>query len=201
MLLNTYMVAIALFNEFYSLFSELFTVKKLPTSKQSFFIGTYFLNFVLSVTLSFFFKFHIKLTLENSTTIETMDKKSVSKVNYNKGFRKNWEQVFGKNPWMWLLPFNGESGKPIGDGVVWTQPISIDIDDIPDEGDFDRKNGPSLDEKIRKSDVSNKNIGAITAPDSLGSIAEKSNRHYFSESKQSSRITEKAVDNASLNSP
>jgi hypothetical protein len=33
--------------------------------------------------------------------------------------RQNWEQVFGVDPWLWLLPLYGRSGKPVGSGVSW----------------------------------------------------------------------------------
>ena len=42
------------------------------------------------------------------------------------GWRKNWFQVFGRNPWLWPVPFNGATGKPIGDGVLWPQTYTID---------------------------------------------------------------------------
>lgn len=33
----------------------------------------------------------------------------------------NWVQVFGKNHYLWPFPVFLESGKPVGDGVVWPQ--------------------------------------------------------------------------------
>lgn len=31
----------------------------------------------------------------------------------------NFIQVFGRNPFLWLIPFNLKAGQPVGDGVVW----------------------------------------------------------------------------------
>lgn len=38
---------------------------------------------------------------------------------YDIGTQKNWEQIFGKNIFLWPFPVFGESGKPVGDGVVF----------------------------------------------------------------------------------
>ena len=38
---------------------------------------------------------------------------------YDLGWRKNVESVFGRNPWLWLLPLYGAG--PVGDGVTWPE--------------------------------------------------------------------------------
>jgi len=84
----------------------------------------YTLITILGVVLFFFFKFHIGLVLKNSTTIENMSKELDPSSNggiYDVGGYHNWRQVFGKNVYMWFFPFCGQSGKPVGDGVVWPQ--------------------------------------------------------------------------------
>ena len=122
-----------------------------------------------------------------------MDKKAVNKSVYNKGFQRNWEQIFGKNPWLWLLPITGASGKPIGDGVVWTLPISIDIEDIPDE-ESERRNSTLMNDKNKRLEE-NKNKEPVTAPDSLGSRTDSTRVYYRPEIKQNSgRIVEKITD-------
>jgi palmitoyltransferase len=88
----------------------------------------YSLNLVLSVVLSFFSKFHVKMILLNKTTIEMLDKKNLHKGNFNCGLLVNWMQVFGRNPWLWGLPLTGKSGKPLGDGVIWRQPESLVVE-------------------------------------------------------------------------
>ncbi|CAG9329296.1 unnamed protein product [Blepharisma stoltei] len=95
-------------------------------------IGAFLLSALLSVMLTLFMKFHIKLILTNSTTIEQMDKKAVNRIGiYNKGTWRNWIQVFGQNPWLWLLPMTGATGKQIGDGVVWNNETRTSIDELP----------------------------------------------------------------------
>lgn len=68
-----------------------------------------------------------------------MDKKSVQKDVYNKGTTNNWHQVFGKNKWLWPFPLTGISGKPIGDGVIWTQENNHIEDEVPDNENDVRK--------------------------------------------------------------
>lgn len=101
--------------------------------------SAYSLNFLLTVTISFFFKFHARLILTNSTTIENMDKKTIQKDSFNRGLINNWYQVFGRNKWLWLLPMTGMSGKPIGDGVIWTQENYHFEEDVPDNENDVRK--------------------------------------------------------------
>lgn len=72
---------------------------------------------LLSFVLTLFFKFHIKLVVSNSTTLDSITK--VENEMYDFGFERNWVQVFGRNPWVWLLPITGRSGRPVGDGVNW----------------------------------------------------------------------------------
>jgi len=76
----------------------------------------------LTGVLTFFFKFHITLLMHNTTTIEEMEKKkNPQALNlFDLGCRNNWDQVFGRNPWLWLFPVYGASGRPLGDGVTWT---------------------------------------------------------------------------------
>ena len=71
---------------------------------------------------------HADLTLHNITTIEHIEKrdpsKSMSENPFDVGKRRNWEQVFGNNPWFWFLPV------PIvqGDGVNWDTASGISND-------------------------------------------------------------------------
>lgn len=72
-----------------------------------------------------------------------MDKKNLQKNNvYDKGRIMNWYQVFGKNKWLWLLPVTGISGKPIGDGVIWTQENNNLEDEVPENEVEIRKSIP-----------------------------------------------------------
>lgn len=104
----------------------------LSSHLQMYFLSSYVMNCMFSVTLSFFFKFHLGLVWNNSTTIETLDKKNAKKKGFSQGVQKNLMQTFGKNPWLWLLPMTGASGKPIGDGVTWTSAIQ-DLEEVAEE--------------------------------------------------------------------
>ena len=83
-------------------------------------INTLYFSLLLGVfclILTKFSFYHITLIVKNSTTIESLEN------NYNHCYSislyRNFIQVFGRNPWMWMLPFYGKSGKPSGDGIIW----------------------------------------------------------------------------------
>ena len=81
---------------------------------------SYSFIFVFSFIFLAFFKFHIQLVLNNSTTIESLDKEhQIENEKFNIGIKENWVQVFGNNCCLWLLPLDLDSGKPIGDGLTW----------------------------------------------------------------------------------
>ncbi|KAL4477980.1 hypothetical protein ABPG72_013388 [Tetrahymena utriculariae] len=103
-----------------------------------------FKGLAIIVTLLFasviinFFHFHIQLLLHNTTTIETMEKQKneqqgqpVQKENpFDYGYKYNWYQVFGLNPYLWFFPIFAQSGKPLGDGVTWDRfPMQYYIQD------------------------------------------------------------------------
>lgn len=97
-----------------------YTFRRVQDYQAGFVIGVYALNLSLSLLISFFFKFHVKLLLSNRTTLDTLDidwKKK--KCPYDQGFKNNFYQVFGKNAWLWLVPMRGDSGKAIGNGIHW----------------------------------------------------------------------------------
>lgn len=89
------------------------------------YIGVYLLVTFLTGILTSFTRFHLQLITKNSTTIENFDKNFDSTI-YNMGTKKNWTQVFGRNPWLWGLPIYGQTGRPIGDGVIWPQTFNND---------------------------------------------------------------------------
>ena len=75
---------------------------------------------VFSGVIFVFFKFHVKLVLNNSTTIESLEKDPKNdNAKFNLGYYENWIQVFGENKWLWLFPIVTESGRPEGDGLNW----------------------------------------------------------------------------------
>merc|ERR1719515_508039 len=74
---------------------------------------------LLLCTLTNFIRFHVRLVLENYTTIENLEREEGAKSKFDIGKRRNWEQVFGSNMWLWWLPMHTQASRPIGDGVRW----------------------------------------------------------------------------------
>lgn len=80
----------------------------------------YMLNGTICVLMTMFLKFHINLALTNKTTIENLDKKGKDYTSmYDVGPTLNWQQIFGRNRWLWAFPVYMGSGKPLGDGIYW----------------------------------------------------------------------------------
>lgn len=77
------------------------------------------LSVLLICTLTNFIRFHIKLVLENYTTIENLEREEGAKSKFDIGRCRNWEQVFGATPWLWWMPMHTQASRPIGDGVRW----------------------------------------------------------------------------------
>jgi palmitoyltransferase len=97
----------------------------------------YALSWLLICTLFNFLKFHLKLVLENYTTIENLEREEGAKSKFDIGRRRNWEQVFGTNPWLWWYPAHVLASRPVGDGVRWRVHYTRVIDEdeeLPAEG-------------------------------------------------------------------
>lgn len=77
------------------------------------------MSVLLLGTLTCFIKFHMKLVLDNYTTIENLEREEGARSKFDIGRRRNWEQVFGSNAWMWWLPMHTNTSRPVGDGVRW----------------------------------------------------------------------------------
>ena len=87
--------------------------------KISYFL-VYLIDLVMGFILSQFFRFHIKLILENKTTIETLDHKGKEfQSKYDKGKWNNWYEVMGITKWLWFIPLKIYQGKPKGNGIDW----------------------------------------------------------------------------------
>ena len=98
---------------------------------------------IFSFIITMFLKFHIKLVLTNSTTIESLDvehKKDYAKFNIGK--KENWEQVFGIDSLLWFFPIPTKRGRPEGDGLTW------------------KKNENTLDTNIKLDEKFNKAYGS-----------------------------------------
>jgi len=77
------------------------------------------LSTLLFCTLTNFIRFHVKLVLDNYTTIENLEREEGAKSKFDIGRNRNWEQVFGSNKWLWWLPMHTQASRPVGDGVRW----------------------------------------------------------------------------------
>eukprot|EP00929_Paragymnodinium_shiwhaense_P115159 TRINITY_DN83851_c0_g1_i1.p1 TRINITY_DN83851_c0_g1~~TRINITY_DN83851_c0_g1_i1.p1 ORF type:complete len:283 (+),score=5.29 TRINITY_DN83851_c0_g1_i1:164-1012(+) len=88
---------------------------------------------MLVATLTNFIKFHMKLVLENYTTIENLEREEGAKSKFDIGRRRNWEQVFGSNASLWWMPLHTQASRPVGDGVRWRVHYTrvIDEDEEP----------------------------------------------------------------------
>jgi len=76
---------------------------------------TYVSDLLLLVVIFGFWVYHMWLVVTNSTTVEQAARQPT--VQFNIGFHANVCQVFGKNPWLWLIPVWG--GGPGGNGIEW----------------------------------------------------------------------------------
>jgi hypothetical protein len=116
-------------------------------------LGSYSLNVSLSIAMTMFLRFHVSLVMANKTTIDTMDKRPVSQADqrndvrlkqFNIGPLFNFVQVFGRNPWLWLLPITGLSGKPVGDGVTWRTVINTFAEEEIPDNEVNGRSGPVI---------------------------------------------------------
>jgi len=95
----------------------------------------FLLSLLLLGTLTQFIKFHVKLVLDNYTTIENLEREEDAKSKFDIGRARNWEQVFGANKWLWWLPMHTQASRPVGDGVRWRVHYTRIIDEdeeLPD---------------------------------------------------------------------
>jgi palmitoyltransferase len=137
-LLCTYTIAVAMARPVYEAVMKLYERPNIEQVDPFVQVWAYTLDLMLAMVLTSFFKFHVGLVCRNSTTIETMDKTTVKKSEYNRTCRQNWRQVFGANPWLWPFPVTCRSGGPVGDGVVWRPEATHQEDEIPNN-EADRK--------------------------------------------------------------
>ena len=70
-----------------------------------------------AIALLFFVLFHLKLVLSNATTIEFSEQRQATSPWDLGSSRKNFEAVFGENPYHWLLPI--APPPMLGDGYVY----------------------------------------------------------------------------------
>ena len=82
------------------------------------------MDVAMEVILIQFFKFHVKLILENKTTIETLEHKGKQfKSKFDKGKWDNYYEVMGMSKVLWFFPLKRYYGKPKGNGIEWGELI------------------------------------------------------------------------------
>mmetsp|Transcript_31008 Transcript_31008/g.67573 ORF Transcript_31008/g.67573 Transcript_31008/m.67573 type:complete len:279 (-) Transcript_31008:34-870(-) len=111
-------------SSFPEIISRIHTLIKIHTDTWFMFTtGMVFASWAMALllvcTLTNFIKFHLKLVCENYTTIENLEREEGAKSKFDIGRRRNWEQVFGANQWLWWYPRHVQASRPIGDGVRW----------------------------------------------------------------------------------
>ena len=115
----------------------------------------YIAVFIFSIIITMFFKFHVKLVLNNSTTIESLDvehKKDNDK--FNIGQRQNFEQVFGSDPLLWFIPIPTKRGRPEGDGLTWKTNENITLDsNIKVDESNNKKYGSNYDTNYNSNNI------------------------------------------------
>ncbi len=113
----------------------------------------YVLDLAALVIIYLFTKFHIKLILDNKTTIETIDKNIDDfKSPYSIGKYNNFCQVFGYNKVLWFLPIKDISGVPSGNGIDWQGNFNLDDYDFSKEKEL--KNGNFKEDNKESQSVS-----------------------------------------------
>ncbi len=110
----------------YDIFLQIINVKKFIFNFLFFynlgFIIFYLMDILMEIILFQFFKFHIKLILENKTTIETLEHKGKEfNSKFDRGKWENWIEVMGVNQYLWFVPLKYYYGKPKGNGIDWVE--------------------------------------------------------------------------------
>jgi len=84
---------------------------------------------VFGLGLICFAGIHIDLALKNQSTLESF---KISQRNnpYDLGRRANWEQVFGKSPWLWFVPVATTLGNGLTFPIERKESIMIPSDDL-----------------------------------------------------------------------
>ena len=98
---------------------------------------------IITVLFGKFVIYHIKLVLNNSSTIESLDQENKDK--YKKfclSTEENIEQVFGRKKIYWMLPIINEESRPVGDGLLWkVNNNAVNLRDInPDNNENNNNN-------------------------------------------------------------
>lgn len=178
--LTTIYVDISEFYFIIDLINDLFKIRfhlSLVLLRTVVLIG-YAANFVFSIVITMFLQFHIKLVINNSTTIESLDKYNKEEnARYNIGFYNNWIQVFGSSKLHWFLPIVCKAGAPDGDGLTWKTNENYE--------NFEQTKGKMCDKDNQEKDrennyetLDNKGVFPIKQEEQLIDDNEKDDRKF-----------------------
>lgn len=71
----------------------------------------FILDVAFAISILGFLVMHVGLVVKNITTIEMYEKIRTTPWRYDKGKRKNFEEVFGRKKWYWMLPLYDREDK------------------------------------------------------------------------------------------
>ena len=182
---------LANFSFAYELVLNLIASNKIEINKKLFgqiaFMIIYAIDLVMGFILTQFFKFHIKLILENKTTIETLDHKEKEfQSKYDKGYWNNWIEVMGITKWLWFFPLKIYQGKPKGNGIDWGEneedyiPSSFrgNQGNVNDENKNDVKNNIEMVNKVsEQKEMDKSGISSLKNNDVSGITGLTRNQH------------------------
>ena len=129
--------------------------------KDLMFLIVYVLDCIMEVILIQFLKFHIKLVLENKTTIETLDHKGKEFLSkYDKGKIENYYEVMGTSKCLWFFPLKRYYGKPKGNGIDWGELIEENQMEMNENYNKEQKDIASVnnDQTQRTKEIDNSPI-------------------------------------------
>ena len=129
----------------YDIVLKYLLVKKIVFNLNFFFkmgyIVFYLMDILMEIILFQFFKFHIKLILENKTTIETLEHKGKEfNSKFDRGKWENWIEVMGINRYLWFFPLKYYYGKPKGNGIDWIENPNVLIQEENNENNLNEEN-------------------------------------------------------------
>jgi palmitoyltransferase len=129
----------------------------------------YLIDIVMEIILIQFFKFHVKLILENKTTIETLDHKGQEfKSKYDQGKWENWIEVMGINKYLWFVPLKLYYGKPKGNGIDWVELPEEQLNNNIDNPD-EKNNNIDNNDVSDINDINNNNINVHLVKEDVSS--------------------------------
>ena len=154
------------------------------------FVMVFMMDVVMEVILIQFLKFHVKLILENKTTIETLDHKGKEfHSKFDKGKWDNYYEVMGMSKLLWFFPLKRYYGKPKGNGIEWGELVeeSNNNDNQIEMKEHNNKNPTTTAEPTGKTKGDDASVNTYNAP-KIGSNY-SDNQHGVQSGRDNSQIS------------